>query len=536
MMSAPKVELPTTNVPVSRYTTIEYHPIIPTDDFQDQTLSLGFSCETLPAQDPQDGGLMGFQVLKRMQFFLHNIVNTSTDTRKQGQGMIDMNVSNKSNSQQKNSVLCVLADFSSSMQNAVLETYGNDCDGVAFRVRPCFERMGAGGDCQGTNIDSSWKVVNMARNQTKIYQSGNGTASDFQDIFRFLLAFEDEYTWIHWASPNRYVVPDFLRFLLRSSSVSIDDRRQPMVLESWNMDDPGQSKYTGLYGERQSGSCDHPRTFNQQTVRLLAHDCSALSTTLPVSTNLTTWIDSCLATHKPQCQRPFVRSFKQAPWLYLQRYYEIQLAKNTTNNKSTSLDVSNAASLHRVHAILHGICDSIWDRPLGALNKDGTPGYIHDPTFLKRNLLPFTFHALGEKQAVCDIAPGEGEEGAAGYQGLRKIRIASDDALSATATGTTGRTIRKRVLCMVYTHSSRHDRLRAVAETWGPRCDGFMAASDKTDETIGAVHLLHEGPEHYSNMWLKVYAMWRYVYDHYRDDYDFFHIGEQKHQEAVMDD
>jgi glycoprotein-N-acetylgalactosamine 3-beta-galactosyltransferase len=71
--------------------------------------------------------------------------------------------------------------------------------------------------------------------------------------------------------------------------------------------------------------------------------------------------------------------------------------------------------------------------------------------------------------------------------------------------------------------------LRAVAETWGPRCDGFLAASDLTDESIGAVHLLHEGPEHYRNMWLKVYAMWRYVYDHYRDDYDFFHIGGDDH-------
>ena len=223
-----------------------------------------------------------------------------------------------------------------------------------------------------------------------------------------------------------------------------------------------------------------------------------------------------------------MRPFKKTPWLYLQRYYEIQLA-TTASNKSTSLDASYAASLHRVHTILHGICDPVWDGPLGALAKDGTPGYIHDPTFLKRNPLPFTFHAVGEKQAVCDIAAGEGEEGTAGYQGLRKIHIASDDDPFDAATGATGKPTKKRVLCMVYTHSSRHDRLRAVAETWGPRCDGFLAASDLTDETIGAVNLLHEGPEHYRNMWLKVYAMWRYVYDHYRDDYDFFHIGGDDH-------
>jgi glycoprotein-N-acetylgalactosamine 3-beta-galactosyltransferase len=548
LMSLPKVDLHASDV--DPITLIEYRPNIRTDGFgmewsmdsQHQTLSPGFACETLPAQDPQDGGFMGYQVLKRMQFFLHNIVHGDA-TKKQEQDMMAHNVSHNSNVPQS-SVLCVLADFTGSMQNAVLETYGQDCDGVAFRVRPCVEtRELTAGGCQGTGIDSSWKVVNVARNQTTIYQPGAGafaspgTFSDYKDIFRFLLAYEHEYTWIHWASPNRYVVPDFLRFLLRSSSVNMDDPNniysQPMVLESWNMDDPGQSKYTGLYGERNSGGCDYPRTFNQQTVRLLAHNCSALLSTLAASTNLTTWIDSCLSMHKPQCHQPVMRSFKQAPWLYLQRYYEIELATTANNqsisldanNQSTSLETSYAASLHRVHAILHGICDPIWDRPLGALDKVGKPGYIHDPTFLKRNPLPFTYHAVGEQQAVCDIAPGEGEEGAAGYEGLRKIRIASDDAPFDAP----GRATKKRVLCMVYTHSSRHDRLRAVAETWGPRCDGFLAASDQTDETIGAVHLLHEGPEHYRNMWLKVYAMWRYVYDHYRDDYDFFHIGGDDH-------
>jgi glycoprotein-N-acetylgalactosamine 3-beta-galactosyltransferase len=30
-------------------------------------------------------------------------------------------------------------------------------------------------------------------------------------------------------------------------------------------------------------------------------------------------------------------------------------------------------------------------------------------------------------------------------------------------------------------------------------------------------------------MWLKVRAIWQYVYDHYRDDYDFFHIGGDDH-------
>jgi glycoprotein-N-acetylgalactosamine 3-beta-galactosyltransferase len=75
---------------------------------------------------------------------------------------------------------------------------------------------------------------------------------------------------------------------------------------------------------------------------------------------------------------------------------------------------------------------------------------------------------------------------------------------------------------MVYTHSNRHHvQMRAIAETWGPHCDGFLGASNVTDPTLGMVHLLHEGPEVYENMWLKVRAMWEYAYQHYRDDYDF---------------
>ena len=30
-------------------------------------------------------------------------------------------------------------------------------------------------------------------------------------------------------------------------------------------------------------------------------------------------------------------------------------------------------------------------------------------------------------------------------------------------------------------------------------------------------------------MWLKVRSMWQYVHKHYRNDYDFFHIGGDDH-------
>lgn len=58
-----------------------------------------------------------------------------------------------------------------------------------------------------------------------------------------------------------------------------------------------------------------------------------------------------------------------------------------------------------------------------------------------------------------------------------------------------------------------------------PKCDGFMVGSNKTDASIGAVNIPHEGPEEYNNIWQKVRSMWCYVYDNYYEDYDWFHIG-----------
>ena len=68
-----------------------------------------------------------------------------------------------------------------------------------------------------------------------------------------------------------------------------------------------------------------------------------------------------------------------------------------------------------------------------------------------------------------------------------------------------------RVFCMVYTYAARHDIVAAIAATWGRECDGFMAASNSTNASIGAVKLPHPGPEAYGLMWSKVNFMWKYV-------------------------
>lgn len=78
---------------------------------------------------------------------------------------------------------------------------------------------------------------------------------------------------------------------------------------------------------------------------------------------------------------------------------------------------------------------------------------------------------------------------------------------------------------MVYTHEGAHEtKLKAIVDTWANDCDGFFAASNVTDASLGAIKLSFHGPESYTNMWRKVQAMWIHAYHHYVNDYDYFHI------------
>lgn len=49
--------------------------------------------------------------------------------------------------------------------------------------------------------------------------------------------------------------------------------------------------------------------------------------------------------------------------------------------------------------------------------------------------------------------------------------------------------------------------------------------SNRTDASIDAVDIPHDGPESYRNMWKKVQSIWSYIYDYYYEKYDWFHIG-----------
>ena len=113
----------------------------------------------------------------------------------------------------------------------------------------------------------------------------------------------------------------------------------------------------------------------------------------------------------------------------------------------------------------------------------------HDPYVLHRNNFPIINNTL----SLCEREPGTGEEGPAGLRGLYKIKKAL-----------TRNVPKIRLLCMVYSHSNRHDVVRSIAETYGRNCDGFWVASNLTDATIGASVFPHTGEESYRNMYNKI--------------------------------
>jgi glycoprotein-N-acetylgalactosamine 3-beta-galactosyltransferase len=84
----------------------------------------------------------------------------------------------------------------------------------------------------------------------------------------------------------------------------------------------------------------------------------------------------------------------------------------------------------------------------------------------------------------------------------------------------------QRLMCIVYTTVEKHETsVRAIRETWGKRCDGFVVLSTTEDKSIPAVNLLHEGVEEYNNIWQKVRAGWAYIAKHYKSEFDWFYIG-----------
>eukprot|EP00934_Nitzschia_sp_Nitz4_P005634 Nitzschia sp. Nitz4//scaffold92_size79448//46843//56728//NITZ4_005396-RA/size79448-processed-gene-0.62-mRNA-1//-1//CDS//3329560201//5624//frame0 len=198
----------------------------------------------------------------------------------------------------------------------------------------------------------------------------------------------------------------------------------------------------------------------------------------------------------------------------------------------------------------------------GARDALGAWGYVADVRAVKRSIeeryrvshglpaghevvMPRSFliyHDQEQLDVACNLPPRNGLEKASGWDILNKtVQVGGPDPRAdpnitlpylsgKVADDRISTTRNPRILCAIYTHEKRHDMVTAVAETWGWKCDGFFAASTETVEYanelgFGAIDLPHLGKEEYPNMWQKTRSILSYMYDHYKDDFDFFFLS-----------
>lgn len=481
------------NMNTSRHPGANHHKQQPPESIvlgsQEQVIQQG--CRAPPGDtDSIEGGHMGYQVFVRMRYGL--LQDPRARQRPRG--------GSSSSSFHHKSILCVVPLLTSERTRTILETYGTECDGILL-IGYTGEPM-ANYSWPETSNRTTAAAEQTPTIHTFQYPSPRGTSNpqdrtqarkDLLDLLSLL-----PYRWIHWGSDDFYFVPGFLRAYLalleeqnKLAGVQFLDHYRLLNASDWK-------RYQDLYGKKDNPLPCFPAVLFHQSALTNLQEQTAQGTSESLSDWMTNRIGYSANSNKssssdctsvvPSTQRDYFSA-----WQFLKRYFEIRAPQNV--------------DMHRIHAVLHDQCPF---PEVDALDKDGRPGYVADVTYLRAHPAPLT-----DLKGVCQIPPGQGDEGPDGYKGLQKI---SSDPFPLQKP--------QRVLCMVYTHEGRHERyLRAVAETWASHCDGFFAASTVTDPSIGAVHLLHEGPELYENMWMKIMAMFKYAYKHYRNDFDYFHIG-----------
>jgi len=130
------------------------------------------------------------------------------------------------------------------------------------------------------------------------------------------------------------------------------------------------------------------------------------------------------------------------------------------------------------------------DHPhLGGLDEDGKYGYVFNELSLQMN--PPKFQRVDEEGDACE----NNKDG--NYKMLTNrvsIDFAGHEAAEANAK-VKGAPERAKIMCIVYTIEAHHSRITPIQQTWGQRCDGFIAISDKTDPILGRVNVPHEGDE-----------------------------------------
>jgi len=202
--------------------------------------------------------------------------------------------------------------------------------------------------------------------------------------------------------------------------------------------------------------------------------------------------------------------------------------EDTTYNSipSKPLRPLNLEIVSRTHPIDLGYVDATEgelkpDHPhRGAKDEDGNYGYVFDEKALRNKPPQFQIVGDGEEGDAC-VTKNDGNR----KMLTEKVSVDLSAHYAAEAEAEGFWKSRAKIMCTVYTIEKNHHRIPSIRQTWGPRCDGFIVMSDKTDPILGTVNIPHEGNEEYNNIWQKIRSVWSYIYDNYYESYDWFHIG-----------
>jgi hypothetical protein len=125
------------------------------------------------------------------------------------------------------------------------------------------------------------------------------------------------------------------------------------------------------------------------------------------------------------------------------------------------------------------------DHPhMGAKDEDGNWGYVHDEKALRNNPPPLAWDENVEREA-CSLRDNNFR------MMTERVVVDTEYERKQNEAGVK----RDKIFCLVYTTESGHSRIPNIRDTWGAKCDGFMVGSTKTDKSLGAVEIPHEGPE-----------------------------------------
>ncbi|XP_066969174.1 glycoprotein-N-acetylgalactosamine 3-beta-galactosyltransferase 1-like [Macrobrachium rosenbergii] len=102
------------------------------------------------------------------------------------------------------------------------------------------------------------------------------------------------------------------------------------------------------------------------------------------------------------------------------------------------------------------------------------------------------------------------------------LNLGPKDNTSLIERNSDGTVNKTSILCWIMTTPERNSNAIAVKNTWGKRCDKLIFFSDKIAEELEPVKL-NGIREERRFLWRKTREALKYLYDHYRNDFDWFY-------------